>query len=388
MSTHVEETDEIDETDEVEEASEVDETDGSGGNDGGGGVRETGGVGGAVEGGGGVPVAPVLSAGLRGALADVRISVDGRTAWVRDDEVNAESPSAMRFLLARTLYEVLHTGRGIKDRTPPRTLRAPDFEARLAKATPHPETVAAGVLTGQRSLAGRRVVEIDGVRVGVPDAVALREDGRTAGGSGRPVVRMELPSARPLLSPGFFLVDSGSGRTGGGELLRLYLRVADADAAPALWHAVLSALERRSVVYRAKIISNPASLPRNDGMVVYLGAGFWDAVGVVAEAAVGTGVPDGPAPAFARVIAPGVTVAWEPRDERVGMRGLSFGEHRAHVVARAFVAAAGWGRECPTDVELAEACVAANVDPADPARNLDSGGWEWGLTGPSLDRAG
>ncbi len=84
---------------------------------------------------GGAP-APVLSPGLRRALEDVRIAPDGRTAWVRDDEVTAESASAMRFALARTLYEVLHTGRGVKDRTPVTTLRAPDYEARLAKATP------------------------------------------------------------------------------------------------------------------------------------------------------------------------------------------------------------------------------------------------------------
>ncbi|MGY0070483.1 T3SS effector HopA1 family protein [Streptomyces sp. QTS137] len=321
--------------------------------------------------------APVLSAGLRLALEDVHIAPDGRTARVRDDEVTAESPSAMRFALARTLYEVLHTGRGVKDRESPRTLRAPDYEARLAKATPHPETVVAGILTDRRSATGRRVVEVDGLRVGVPDPVTLRETGRTAGDAGRPVVLMNLPSARPLVSPGFFLVDSGTGRTGGGDLLRLYLRVADADAAPELWRAVLSALESRSVTYRAKIISNPASLPRNDGMVVYLGAGSWDAVGAVTEEALATGLPEGPAPAFAHEVAPGVTAAWEPKDDRTGMRGLSFGEHRAHVVARAFVAAAEQQRERPTAAGLAAACVAANVDPADPARNLDSGDWPW-----------
>ena len=322
---------------------------------------------------------PALSAGLRRTLEDVRIAPDGRTAWVRDDEVTAESASAMRFVLARTLYEALHTGRGVKDRTPPKTLRAPDFEARLAKATPHPETVAAAILTERRSAAGRRVVELDGLRVGVPDSVTLRETGRLAGDPGRPVVMTPLPSARPLVSPGFFLVDSGAGRTGGGDLLRLYLRVADPDAAPELWHAVLSALESRSVTYRAKIISNPASLPRNDGMVLYLGSRSWHVVDVVTETALATGLPEGPAPAFAHVIAPGVTAAWEPKDDRTGMRGLSFGEHRAHVVARAFVSAAEHRREHPTAAELAAACVAANVDPADPARNLDSSDWPTGF---------
>ncbi|MEV8361316.1 T3SS effector HopA1 family protein [Streptomyces niveus] len=322
-----------------------------------------------------------LSGGLRDALDTVRIASDGRTAWVGDDEITAESPPAMRFTLARTLYEVLHTGRGIRDRKALKTLRAPEYEARIAEATPHPTTLAPAVLTGRRTAAGRRVVEIDGLRLGVPDSVSLRETGRTVGDPARPVVLMTLPAARPLISPGFFLVDSGKGRTGGGDLLRMYLRVADAEQGPALWNAVLSALESRSAVYRAKIISNPASLPRNDGMVVYLSAESWGVVDALTESAVATGLPDdGPSPAFAHVVAPGVTAAWEPKDDRTGMRGLSFGEHRAHVVARAFVAAAEQGRERPSVAELSAACAEANVDPADPARNLDSAPWPWTAT--------
>ncbi|MFD3488778.1 T3SS effector HopA1 family protein [Streptomyces sp. NPDC058665] len=326
------------------------------------------------------PTPPPLSAGLRNALDTVRITADGRTAWVGDDEVTAESPSAMRFTLARALYEVLHTGRGIRDRKAPKTLRAPEYETRIAEATPHPATVAPAVLADRRTAAGRRVVEIDGLRLNVPDSVTLRETGRTVGDPARPVVLMVLPSARPLISPGFFLVDSGKGRTGGGDLLRMYLRVADAEQAPALWHAVLSTLESRSAIYRAKIISNPASLPRNDGMVVYLSSESWGVVGALTESALATGLPDGPPPAFAHVVAPGVTAAWEPKDDRTGMRGLSFGEHRSHVVARAFVAAAEQGRERPTAAELSAACTAANVDPADPARNLDSAPWPWTTT--------
>jgi hypothetical protein len=320
---------------------------------------------------------PALSTGLQLALQDIRIAPDGRTAWVRDKEVTAESASTMRFLLAHSLYEALHTGRGVDERKPPTKLRAPEFEARLAKATPHPGTVVAAALTEQRSAAGRSVVELDGLRIGVPDSVVLRKTGGSVSDTGRPVVLMNIPSARPLISPGFFLVDGGKGRTGKGDLLRLYLRVADADAATELWHTVLSALESRSVTYRAKIISNPASLPRNDGMVVYLSSPSRDATDAVIESALATDLPEATAPAFAQVIAPGVTAAWEPKDDRPGMRGMSFGEHRAQVIARAFVDAAAQRRERPTTAELAAAYIAANVDPAAPARNLDSGDWPW-----------
>ncbi|MEU2047715.1 hypothetical protein ABZ757_19905, partial [Streptomyces albidoflavus] len=131
----------------------------------------------------------VLAAGLRLALADVRIAPDGRTAWVRDDEVTAESASAMRFALARTLYEVLHTGRGVKDREAPGTLRAPDYEARLARATPHQETVTAGLLTEQRSGAGRRGGGLDGRRGGGPAAGSRRGSRRGGRGTGAPGLR-------------------------------------------------------------------------------------------------------------------------------------------------------------------------------------------------------
>lgn len=321
--------------------------------------------------------APVLSAGIRLALRDTRIAPDGRTAWVRADEVTADSASMLRIRLAYTLYEVLHTGRGVDEHRPHAALRAPDFETRLVKATPHPETVVAATLTGQRSATGRRVVELDGLRIGVPDSVTLRETARPGDAAGHRPVLMRIASARPLLSAGFFLVDSGTGRIGGRDLLRLYLRVADADAAPELWHAVLSALERRAVTYRAKIISNPANLPRNDGMVVYLGSSSRDAADAVIESAVATGLPAGPPPVFAHVITPGISAAWEPSDSRAGMRGLSFGEHRAHVIAQAFVEAAARNSERPTIAELAAAYTAANVDPGDPARNLDSAGWPW-----------
>ncbi|MEU4682902.1 T3SS effector HopA1 family protein [Streptomyces xinghaiensis] len=335
-----------------------------------------------------------LSPGLHRALAAVTTAPGATSALVEGEEVTAESAAVLRLALARVLYEVLHTGRGVRDEAPPKSLRAPAYEARLADATPHRETVVPGTDTGRRARGGGRLVEIDGLRVAVPDAVRLRAGGSAhapegaaagPGGAGsapegradRRAVRIALPAARPALSPGFFLVDSGAGRVGPGGLLRVYLRVADAEAAPALWNAVLTLLEERSAVYRAKIISNPVSLPRNDGMVVYLDPSSWGEAPRIAEAAVAAGVPEAVRPAFAHPLAPGVTAAWEPEDGRPGMTGLSFGEHRAHVLARCCVEAALDGRERPGEEELAAACAEANIDPADPARNLTSRPWPW-----------
>ncbi|MEV6861386.1 T3SS effector HopA1 family protein [Streptosporangium subroseum] len=40
---------------------------------------------------------------------------------------------------------------------------------------------------------------------------------------------------------------------------------------------------------------------------------------------------------FCRRIGPGVAIAWEPDDARPAMRGLSFGQHRAGVLAQALL---------------------------------------------------
>ncbi|MCF2434233.1 T3SS effector HopA1 family protein [Streptomyces thinghirensis] len=219
---------------------------------------------------------------------------------------------------------MLHTGRGVKGPRGARNaaragLRGPAGEGRPApgdgrRGAPHRASVG-------RRPAGRGDRRPARGRTGLGDAPGDRAYGgrcRTAGRADEPF-RRPVRSSRPASSSW----TAATGRTGGGgDLLRLYLRVADADAAPELWHGVLSALESRSVTYRAKIISNPSSLPRNDGMVVYLGSGSWDAVDAVTESALATGRRRA-RPAFAHVVAPGVTAAWEPKDDRTGMRGLS-----------------------------------------------------------------
>ncbi|MCX4882356.1 T3SS effector HopA1 family protein [Streptomyces sp. NBC_00847] len=301
---------------------------------------------------------------LSAAVDAVEVADGARSASVAGQEVTAEGAAALRAVLSRKLYEVLHTGRDASGDAPARTLRDPETEAALTRATPHREVLVSGFLA---AAPGGRVVELDGLRVRVPDDVPLTEGAED-------VVRLRLPAVRPALSPGFFLADGSAGRPGPGAVLRVYVRVPDAWAARELWGAVLGALEERAVRHRAKVISHEGGLPRNDGLVVYLGPESYGAVGTVAEAA-GRVAAGAGASVFARTVAPGVAVAWEPDDRRPGMRGLSFGEHRAAVLARELTDAAAAGRARPAPGELAEALRAANVDPLDPARNLDSGPW-------------
>ncbi|WP_018547819.1 T3SS effector HopA1 family protein [Streptomyces sp. LaPpAH-108] len=304
-----------------------------------------------------------LGAGLATAAEAVEVAADARTARVGATEVTAEGPAEMRAVLARRMYEILHTGRDASGDQPSRTLRDREFEAELSRVTPHDEVFVPCVPGG-----GDRVVELDGLRVRVPADVEITETGPGAAG-------LRLPAARPALSPGFFLADGSAGRPGRGAVLRVYVRVPDPDAARELWRGVLGALEERSVRYRAKVVSYAGGLPRNDGLVVYLGPESYGAVGDIAAASRRAGAAGGGASAFARTLVPGVAVAWEPADRRPGMRDLSFGEHRATVLARAFTEAALDGRGRPAPGELAAALRAANADPLDPARNVDSPPW-------------
>jgi hypothetical protein len=69
-------------------------------------------------------------------------------------------------------------------------------------------------------------------------------------------------------------------------------------------------------------------------------------------------------------IAPGVALAWDPRDTRPGWQRMSFGQHRTAAIADGVlrhIAGAG-----PLRDTVAAALLDASADPASPARNLGS----------------
>ncbi|MFW6723037.1 T3SS effector HopA1 family protein [Streptomyces sp. MAR4 CNY-716] len=77
--------------------------------------------------------------------------------------------------------------------------------------------------------------------------------------------------------------------------------------------------------------------------------------------------------AFARAVAPGVALAWEPEDDRPGYRGMSFGQHRAAVVAGAVLAhARERNPERTVHEHVTEQVRAAGIDPDAHDRNLNS----------------
>jgi type III HopA1-like effector protein len=285
------------------------------------------------------------------------------TARFGDHLVSAGSSAELRNKLASTLYDVLHVGRGKPASHRPRYLRDEDFEDQLRSAVPHAHTLALASIVDQSPATGTTIVELEGVRV------RLGVSGTVRAGQ---CVLIKVDCVRPLLSPGFVLVEGSAGNgLADGPILRVYLHLTDARHAVRLWSTVLGRLELLAVPYRAKITSTRAGLPRRDGLVIYLGSQAWHAARDVTAAVAGLpGV--GPATSlYANPLGPGVATAWEPDDPRAGFRGRSFGEHRSLAVAAGLLAHAQ-DPSTPLAAGLTTALTAANIDPARPFRNTTS----------------
>lgn len=309
----------------------------------------------------------VVSQSLLEAVADISIDLGQMCAHIDGDMVEASTHRSLGHALAARMYHTWHSGQGETDGQKARSLRDPDFEAELVKATPHTSTRVSAPVVHPGSDAHGPVVVLDGVQVEVPAESVLSTEAPERGQQ----IEVRTPAVRAALSPGFFLVDGGAGRDRTTPVLRVYLHLDDADAAPVVWHTVLAALEEEKIGYRAKISSATALYPRTDGMVVYLGQGSWHAAELVARQAEGmNGVARGGS-LFTRQLRPGISVAWEVTDARAQAHGLSFGQHRARAVSEALIAHALEPDEPVEDV-LHRFLDQARIDPGDLSRNSDS----------------
>ncbi|WP_086829041.1 T3SS effector HopA1 family protein [Allokutzneria sp. NRRL B-24872] len=274
-------------------------------------------------------------------------------ATVGPRELSAKSRTELRGKASRAIYEVLHVGRSVERSAQSRWTADAELTALLEEATPHHEAPGSAMLLGMGSTTA--TVEVSGLRLRVPqnDVPSTVDIGEH--------FTMPLPAARPALSPGFHLVDSSRGFTHDrGPLLRVYFHLRSADDAPRTWHAVLNSLEALGIAYRAKVLSRRADYPRRDALVLYLKQ---DAAHAVRN------LPRLPwlgeqTSAFARRVAPGVAVAWEPADPREGRTRLSFGQHRARALADG-LADGGWAA-------VPAALAAAGIDPDALHRNRNS----------------
>jgi hypothetical protein len=310
-------------------------------------------------------VTAALPPALAERLDEVDVDATRRRITIGDRTLLADTQRQLRAMLSGALYETWHVGRTAREGPQPKPARDHAFEEVLRAVVPHDSSVVDGQVDPELIGAEWAVVRLSGIRVRVPaERIVAVGEGEAA--------EIRLPAVLPAVSPGFLMV-GGSRGTGlrAGSWLRVYLHLAMPEAAPVVWGAVLTRLEARGVAYRAKVTSARTLFPRRDGMVVYLGPAAWDAVIDVREAAVATGGLDGEVSAYAARLDAGVSLAWEPEDPRPGMRGLSFGEHRSQAVATGLVAALMDG---PGDrhAAVAEALLAASIDPHRPFRNTTS----------------
>lgn len=257
--------------------------------------------------------------------------------------------------LALFLYRVLHT-RNTTSLSPVtgRSLRDPKLEARLVDATPHHTSRAIARRLPDNGDTGDQhvLLKLEGLRVYTPRAT-LSGAGTGGGTAEGDLVEAQIPSMRPAVSPGYFMVDSSLGPGGaGGSLLRLYISLADPDEASKVWHDLLVALEESRTPYRAKICSQPEQYPRSDAIVVYLSETSRGLTRVVTDRMAACGGLGGPLSQFASPIASGVAAAWEPRDPRPSFTGLSFGQHRSLLTAVAARDVATGATSAPLDVAL------------------------------------
>ncbi|WP_053706403.1 T3SS effector HopA1 family protein [Streptomyces sp. WM6373] len=309
----------------------------------------------------------------------INVSADRSAARVGERETEAETPRELRRILSEAIYDVFHSGQ--QDAKIPTRLRDPALEARFAAVVPHADITTSAVARSgaeQDDKGNTRVlVEREGVRFWAPEGVLAAVDGQPAdaevkASDVRPgdVVRLRMSSARPGLSPGFFLVDGSTPRRGGRDVLRLYVNVTNVDDAIGVWGAALSFLEERGLPYRAKVLSAPELYPRRDALVVYLDG---ELASVAPELAAALGDLPGigaDTSSFVEELRPGIATAWEPTDPHSGRQGLSFGQHRASVLATALVDSS----DTPDTAErtVVERFTEAGIDPANPARNLPS----------------
>lgn len=313
----------------------------------------------------------VLCPVLREALTAVEVDASGTRAELPGRVLEVTSPAELRGLLSAALYDLLHSGRDA-DADVPFQLRDLTLDRTFAAAVPHHSTSVSAIICGDtdgpvRSPDGEQVLVLrHGVRTWarvedldlLPDACAGTQ------------VRLDVPAVLPGTSPGFFLVSGSRPHLPQRHMLRFYVHLADPGAALPVWALVLDHLEGAGIAYRAKVLSARALYPRRDALVVYLPPEHRDVPHDLAAPLAGMAGLREQTSAFARRIAPGMSVAWEPTDPRPAMSGLSFGQHRAAVVARALVTSAlgGLAREPVLVEQLRDAL----IDPADVSRNLDS----------------
>ena len=257
------------------------------------------------------------------------------------------SRSFLRHQLRQTLYSQFYT----KGAPLPYSDQAeyaredPGFVAELAAADQGKGSVDTG-WTARGVRAGRVVVERHGLTLEVAPEACVPPISEPLASAVQ--ISLRIPSARPNLSPGYFLVIGDAPIPQGDRLVRLYWHLKPGGAAGWLQSAT-AALNARSLPFHLKVLHSPQLFTRCDAGVLYL-----------PQSAVGAAQPAlrdiyahveaelrSEVPAFTKSLAPGLGLAESPG-------GKSFGLNRCDLLAGGLVR---WRTEGRTDAAGRLDCV-------------------------------
>ena len=293
-----------------------------------------------------------------------RYLVRGEARDLREAPKPPDGSPALPNILESDLYAGLYTRPGVASHTPIDPMAQRDLVAALSLANTGRGTWEPRWRIGEVDEDGRVAVTRDAITFWV-DPTGLRpRDGRVAPGEW---CRVRVAKELRGLMPGFYMAigdpDEDDRRDDDEPLLRLYWHLTP-EAAVAYMAEVTTHLNAAGVPFRTKVLNEPSAYLRADAGVLYFGRRHYGrlraAIGRVYEAVSGGLRPD--VPLFARKLAPGLGLAEDPRN------GLSFGQHRCQIVAKALWRAFEQGetsREARAEA-LASAFREAGLDPMRP----------------------
>jgi hypothetical protein len=230
---------------------------------------------------------------------------------------------------------------------------------------------------------GRFAVRKDGITCWVgPDGLRARTAIPAPGDHVRVRVAKELRS----LIPGFYCAigdgDQDDCDDAPAPRVRFYWHLTARAAVPYM-AAITRRLNERRIPFRTKVLSDPNGYGRADAGVLYVERRSATRVGDVLAAVHREIVPwlRPEVPLFSRPLAPGLSVAEDPRTS------LSFGQHRCQLAARAVWTSFTRGDATPEQqaATCAEVVRAADLDPVRP--HLEPGSTDRYRLGPHPARS-
>ncbi len=262
---------------------------------------------------------------------------EGLSSTVRRALAPETARSLLRHQLGQTLYNQFYTkGAPLPHADEAEWAREdPGFVAELAAANQGKGSAETG-WTARGFRVGRVVVERQGLTLEVtPEACVppISEPQASA-----VEISLRVPSARPNLSPGYFLVIGDAPIIQGDGLVRLYWHLTPGGAARWLQSGTV-ALNARNLPFHLKVLHSPQLFTRCDAGVLYLPKSAFLAarpalrdIYAHIEAELRSEVPT-----FTKSLAPGIGLAESPGGE-------SFGLHRCHLIADGLIRSRTEGR--------------------------------------------